>query len=225
MARKGTIENHPDRALIEQAIIEGKSDLEVSKNFDGISEQAVFRYRKNKMPEMLRHAQLESVDGIIRRIAEYTESIDELFRNIKLWLEDPKHPGKMDFSPHASEVIVTYEYTNEAGRRMTGKANLQDLLDKLDVNYKPIRLSLGITDPRITMLKTAEVLNKQLELLAKAKGAINESATTTININTGSIDEIISIARKALEPYPEASQAFVEALLGNIEDNDDQQKV
>ena len=61
------------------------------------------------------------------------------------------------------------------------------------------------------MLKTAEVLNRQLELMAKVKGLITEN-TVVVNDNS-TVTEIIAIARNALRDYPEALEAFTEALL------------
>ena len=61
------------------------------------------------MPEIMRHADLETTEGIIRRINEYLDDVEHLYKSVKEFLDDPDVPGKMDFTPHASEVYMTYE--------------------------------------------------------------------------------------------------------------------
>ena len=167
-------------------------------------------YQADRMPELMRHADLETTEGIIRRINEYLDDVEHLYKSVKEFLDDPNVPGKMDFTPHASEVYMTYETIDpDSGKRYRKKELIQDILDKLEPT--PLKLTLGIQDPRVTMLKTAEVLNRQLELMAKVKGLITEN-TVVVNDNS-TVTEIIAIARNALRDYPEALEAFTEALL------------
>ena len=207
MANRYKIDYHPQKMQIERDIINGVPDDTIADNYGGISQQAVRRYRKDRMPEIMRHADLETTEGIIRRINEYLDDVEHLYKSVKEFLEDPDVPGKMDFTPHASEVYMTYD--PDSGIRYRKKELIQDILDKLEPT--PLKLTLGIQDPRVTMLKTAEVLNRQLELMAKVKGLITEN-TVVVNDNS-TVTEIIAIARNSLREYPEALEAFTEALL------------
>lgn len=210
MANRYKIDSHPQKMQIERDIINGVPDDTIADNYGGISQQSVRRYRKDRMPEIMRHADLETTEGIIRRINEYLDDVEHLYKSVKEFLDDPNVPGKMDFTPHASEVYMTYETTDpDSGKRYRKKELIQDILDKLEP--APLKLTLGIQDPRVTMLKTAEVLNRQLELMAKVKGLITEN-TVVVNDNS-TVTEIIAIARNALRDYPEALEAFTEALL------------
>ena len=210
MANRYKIDYHPQKMQIERDIINGVPDDTIADNYGGISQQAVRRYRKDRMPEIMRHADLETTEGIIRRINEYLDDVEHLYKSVKEFLEDPDVPGKMDFTPHASEVYMTYESIDpDSGIRYRKKELIQDILDKLEPT--PLKLTLGIQDPRVTMLKTAEVLNRQLELMAKVKGLITEN-TVVVNDNS-TVTEIIAIARNSLREYPEALEAFTQALL------------
>lgn len=210
MANRYKIDSHPQKMQIERDIINGVSDRDIATHYDSLTQSSVSRYRRDRMPEMMRRADLETTEGIIRRINEYLDDVDHLYKSVKEFLDDPNVPGKMDFTPHASEVYMTYETIDpDSGKRYRKKELIQDILDKLEPT--PLKLTLGIQDPRVTMLKTAEVLNRQLELMAKVKGLITEN-TVVVNDNS-TVTEIIAIARNALRDYPEALEAFTEALL------------
>ena len=73
------------------------------------------------------------------------------------------------------------------------------------------------------MLKTADVLTRQLELLAKVKGQIVENRTTVLNV-TADVSEIADIARRALGQYPEALSAFIEELRKKTEEEDEEEQ-
>lgn len=211
MANRYKIDSHPQKMQIERDIINGVPDTEIALNYVGISPMAVKRYRKDRMPEIMRHADLETTEGIIRRINEYLDDVDHLYKSVKEFLDDPANPGRMDFSPHAEEVLITYElYDKETDNWYRKKSTIQELLNGYE-NVSPVKLSLGIQDPRVTMLKTAEVLNKQLELMAKVKGLITEN--TVVVSDNSTVTEIIAIARNSLREYPEALEAFTQALL------------
>ena len=210
MANRYKIDSHPQKMQIERDIINGVSDRDIATHYDSLTQSSVSRYRRDRMPEMMRRADLETTEGIIRRINEYLDDVEHLYKSVKEFLDDPNVPGKMDFTPHASEVYMTYETIDpDSGKRYRKKELIQDILDKLEPT--PLKLTLGIQDPRVTMLKTAEVLNRQLELMAKVKGLITEN-TVVVNDNS-TVTEIIAIARNALRDYPEALEAFTEALL------------
>lgn len=212
MANRYKIESHPQRMQIEGDILKGVPDTHIASNYVGISEKAVSRYRRDRMAEMLRHQDLETSEGIIRRINENLDAVEALYASIQDFLEDPDCPGKIIFNPHASEIDITWEeYTD--GKVIRHKDTLQDLMSKVPGYVSNVKINTQ--DPRVTMLRTAEVLNKQLELLCRTKGLIQEKTDVNVNISAseGNVYDIVSIARKALEPWPDAMQAFIDALM------------
>ncbi len=210
MANVYKILQHPKRKEIDKLIIAGIADNAIAKDYD-LSALCVGRYRRNYLPSIMRVAQLETVDGLIDRINEYLERTDRLYQSVSEWMSDPDDPTKFSGCPRSSEVMVIYD-DEQGGKRTRRKAKLCDLLDKTGVDV--ISVNLLLADPRHTMLKTAEVLNKQLELLAKAKGMIT---STTVNVVSGSLEDILDIARKALAPWPEALVALAAALVPEME--------
>lgn len=228
MANRYSVEQHPRRRDIERSIVEGMPYGEIAKNFEGLTSSSVRRYAKDRMPEIMAVAKLEQVDGILERIEDCIVKISHFFDSVTDWLSDPEDSGRPNFEPRASEVAVTAEILEDgkekpSRRRMT----MQELVDYVedrseDRKVKVLNASLSIQDPRVTMLKTADVLTRQLELLAKVKGQIVENRTTVLNV-TADVSEIADIARKALEPYPEALSSFIAELQKKLEENDEEE--
>lgn len=228
MANRYSVEQHPRRRQIERDIIDGVSCEKIASDYGGLSANAVRRYAKNRMPEIMAVAKLEQVDGILERIEDCIVKIDHFFDSVTDWLSDPEDSGRPNFEPRASEMNVTVEIMDKdeskaVRRRMTMQELVEYVEDREEGRKaKVLNATLAIQDPRVTMLKTADVLTRQLELLAKVKGQIVENRTTVLNV-TADVSEIADIARKALEPYPEALSSFIAELQKKLEENDEEE--
>lgn len=228
MANRYSVEQHPRRRQIERDIIDGVSCEKIASDYGGLSANAVRRYAKDRMPEIMAVAKLEQVDGILERIEDCIVKIDHFFGSVTDWLSDPDDHGRPNFEPRASEMNVTVEIMDrDESKAVRRRMTMQELVDYVedrseDRKVKVLNASLAIQDPRVTMLKTADVLTRQLELLAKVKGQIVENRTTVLNV-TADVSEIADIARKALEPYPEALSSFIAELQKKLEENDEEE--
>lgn len=224
MGRHYSVELHPQKTAIERDILQGIPNASIAKKYENLNTENVRRYRNERMSEMLRHAQLETVDGLVGRINEYMDTVEDLKSSIITVLEDPERPGHICYYPRAEEIKVKY-YDKETQKSHIAK--LQSLLDQTEKGggYTVKGAYVEGQDPRITLLKTAEVLNRQLELLSKARGYITEDNNITINAGaSGTVEDIANIAREALAPYPEALDAFVNALLDAAAEGDNELK-
>lgn len=228
MANRYSVEQHPRRRDIERDIIDGVSCEKIASDYGGLSANAVRRYAKDRMPEIMAVAKLEQVDGILERIEDCIVKISHFFDSVTDWLSDPEDSGRPNFEPRASEMNVTVEIMDKdeskaVRRRMTMQELVEYVEDREEGRKaKVLNATLAIQDPRVTMLKTADVLTRQLELLAKVKGQIVENRTTVLNV-TADVSEIADIARKALEPYPEALSSFIAELQKKLEENDEEE--
>ena len=228
MANRYSVEQHPRRRQIERDIIDGVSCEKIASDYGGLSANAVRRYAKDRMPEIMAVAKLEQVNGILERIEDCIVKISHFFDSVTDWLSDPEDSGRPNFEPRASEMNVTVEIMDKdeskaVRRRMTMQELVEYVEDREEGRKaKVLNATLTIQDPRVTMLKTADVLTRQLELLAKVKGQIVENRTTVLNV-TADVSEIADIARKALEPYPEALSSFIAELQKKLEENDEEE--
>ena len=223
--RRYSVEIHPQRAEIEKDILSGKSADVIATAYPHLSNASVKRYRDSRMPQILRHAQLETVEGLIGRINEYMDTVEDLKDSIITVLDNPENPGHICYYPRAEEIKVKY-YDKESLRYKVDK--LQNLLQNASERNSSITITgahVEGSDPRLSLLKTADVLNRQLELLCKTKGYIVEDNSVTINTGaSGNVGDIADIARTALAPYPEAMEAFVSALLSAAAEGDKELK-
>ncbi len=221
MGRHYSVEFHPRKTSIEKDILQGVSNSAIAKKYSNLTAEGVRHYKNERMPQILRHAQLETVEGLIGRINEYLDTVEDLRASIISILDDPENPGHICYYPKAEDIKVKY-YNQESQRYSVAK--LQDLLDEAEHKNESLFFK-GVyvegNDPRMVLLKTADVLNRHLELLSKAKGYITEENNITISTEaSGTVEDIVDIARTALAPYPEASEAFINALLQAAEEGD-----
>lgn len=229
MANRYSVEQHPRRRDIERCIVEGVPYNEIANNYEQLSVSSVRRYAKERMPEIMAVAKLEQVDGILERIEDCIVKIDHFFDSVTDWLSDPDDHGRPNFEPRASEMTVTAEILEDGMEKPSRKRmTMQELVGYVedrseDRKVKVLNASLAIQDPRVTMLKTADVLTRQLELLAKVKGQIVENRTTVLNV-TADVSEIADIARRALGQYPEALSAFIAELQKKTEEEDEEEQ-
>lgn len=209
---KYNIEYHPKKVQIEKDIIAGVSDRQIAEKYNtptvGVSKEAVRRYRKDKMPMILRHAELDEADGVINRINEYLDTVEQFYNSIRRVLDDPERPGEVCYYPRAEEVKVKW-YNKDTEKYEVD--TLQHLIDGLDITYIKGVYVTG-KDPREYLLRTAETLNKMLETMSRVRGYITESGNTTVNIASGSVEDLANIARTALAPFPGALEAFAKAI-------------
>ena len=105
MSKGYSVEYHPQKTKIQRSIINGESTRDIAKKYSTpackLSPEAVRRYKDEKLPQVLRLAQLDDVDGVIDRINEYMITIDQFYTSIKQVLDNPENPGTICFYPRA----------------------------------------------------------------------------------------------------------------------------
>ena len=217
---RSSILSHPSRISIEHDILAGVPHREIAERYGLKSHTVVTRYAKEHMAKLIAKAELETVEGLLDRITRHIGTVENLIASIEDWLTGPD--GMLDAAPRASEVSVIYLGYTDAGP-VKIKRTLAELLQEVynargDDDALPasdeavLKVQLGIQDPRLTLLKAAETLNRQLELLAKAKGIVEEKVSVTVEAPERTIEELATALTEALAPYPEALRAVVDEL-------------
>jgi len=147
---------------------------------------------------------LEQLDGVMSRMTRMYDACDE-------YLKDPTDPNKYFLGPRAEEVeIITYGYDEEGRATRQEKQPLDTLLKEIkEAGRQVVSLRQTGTDPRLLILKTAEVLTRQLELIAKIRGAVVQHVT--IN-NIQNWTEMKQIILQATASNPEVREKIVKGL-------------
>ena len=209
---KSIIANSPHRLEIERDILAGVPTRDIAQKYGIKSNSVVHQYAKKKMPELISKAELQTVEGLIDRISKYMSTVEALIASITEWLEDPSGRLSIDASPRASEITVMY-MVRQGDKIIRRKATLQELLDEIynESNKTVDKLYLNCQDPRITLLKAVDTLNRQLELLAKAKVIATDHISVDIK-TTLAVPELVKLIREALIEYPEALESVISKL-------------
>lgn len=135
MPQRSSIDSHPKRSEIRQALLDGQDSTRSIAAHFGVSATAVGRYRNGVLwPELvaLQKRQLvrdertvgERVNRIIARLEKIMNAADEQ-------LQDPERPEKYDLSAvDAHRVVVRYERPRESDDKVVRERDtLQNLLD------------------------------------------------------------------------------------------------
>jgi len=152
----------------------------------------------------------------LRHVADVGEELARCFHRVNLlfdacdgWLRDADDPTRYDIGPRAEEIVVTYTIPNGDGIPFRAKGKLSDLLAEVRTG-KGAMETTGETkyaDPRTLVLKTAEQLQSQTQLLARLLGLVTEkhevAATVAVlhrpDLSRLSREELADLERLALK--------------------------
>jgi transposase-like protein len=187
--RKYSVDEHPQKEKIVKAIIKGDKSLrDIAKLFD-IHTSCIARYLNDRLisraaavakREEEQHGKslLDRVENVMVRMQKLYDACDE-------YLQDPKNPERYDLGPKSWEIDIVYRTVEpDTGKMIVRKESLDALLLKLDSSgYQPWEVKFKHADPRKLIIETANSLSKNLELIAKIQGAVQEAGgDTTVNV-------------------------------------------
>ena len=216
MPQRCTVCSHSERERIDKTLVTNSASLRDIAGQFRVSKSALDRHKAEHLPATMVKAQ-EVKDGT--HALDVMEELRRLFARVNLlfdacdrWLRDPDDPTRYDIGPRAEDVTVTYSETINH-KQVRKKAKLSALLAKVNGDGRSVEYAeIKHADPRELALKTAGQLQGQIELLAELLGELDER--TQVNVLVASPEWLalrLAILR-ALEPYPQARLAVVEAL-------------
>lgn len=152
----------------------------------------------------------------LRHIADVGEELARCFNRINLlfdacdaWLRDADDPTRYDIGPRAEEIVVTYTIPSPDGIPFRAKGKLSDLLAEVRTGKGAMEASgeTKYADPRSLVLKTAQQLQSQTQLLAQLLGLVTEkhevAATVAMlhrpDLSRLSREELADLERLALK--------------------------
>jgi len=239
MARPCTICDHPARTAIDKVLVAGESMRNVAERF-AISFAALQRHKANHLPEVLAEAKQRRDDAHQSHVAavgvavqerdekeeahalDVMEELGRCFQRVNLlfdacdrWLRDADDPTRYDIGPRADDILVTYlEQGAGAGdkplRKKDSLARLLALAEGGGVTVE--RWDTKYADPRELVLKTAQQLTGQTQLLAKLLGQLDERPQINVLMAPEWL-QVRAALLTALAPYAEARQAVAAALV------------
>jgi len=177
VGRRSTIEQHPKRKEIERDLADGSKTLgQISKKY-GLTQSSVHRYLHTQFVDKASKAkevqQMRDGDRIYEEIRKVMERTQKMYDACDEFLTDPEDPGKYWLGPRASEVDVAFFYKDDEKRNIIRK-RLDEVWSTIESEGERVIVEMDYRrkDPRELLLKTAVVLNRQLELIAEVLGKI-----------------------------------------------------
>ena len=215
MPRTCTVCTHSDLEAINRALVAGDAIRGMSALYR-VSEDALARHKEKHLPTAMVKAQsakeeLHALD-VMEELTRCFKRVNLLFDACDAWLRDADDPSKYDIGPRAGEVVVTYVVMDGEGKQTRRKATLAHLLHRLDEGgYDVSYAESKYADPRDLVLKTADRLRQQTELLAKLLGQLKEGTTINLLLSPDWLKLRTAILR-ALESFPDARLALASAI-------------
>lgn len=219
MARTCTVCTHPERPAIDRALVEGDAYRDIARQF-GVSKDALQRHRAEHLPARLVQAKAaQDVSDAVDVMAELQrcfERVNLLFDACDRWLRDADDPTRYDIGPRATELDVTFDEVvrdrNGNPRTIRRKKKLSEWLETVETDTRTVvMVETKSADPRDLVLKTANRLQGQMELLAKLLDLLNDGNTINVTISADWV-QIRTELMLALKPYPDAAAAVASRL-------------
>ena len=218
MASVYRVDTHPKKNAIIRDLINQVPYQTIVDNY-GLSYGSVQRYASKQLRMHAAKALKKNYyDGaaLLARIEDTIVYVQKMYEACDEWLTDPNDPSSYTLDSRAEEIKVVYDehYTDNNGddRYKKRTDDLQALLDKtLRDEDILILVETKKSDPRKLVLDTANTMSKQLELLAKIAGVVQEQSVN-INIdtvNTKIISNIIKVIETETADQPELMQRII----------------
>ncbi|ADK81900.1 hypothetical protein [Sediminispirochaeta smaragdinae] len=228
MGRKLAIETHPQRHEIEQMLLNKVPVSHISEQF-GVSRGAIARFRDSfegsfkaiatKRSELLTKSvddleefqeDLRGAESIWNTLKRITQRAWMVLDACHAYLQDPDDPGKYDLGPRGEDITVVLTEYDDEGKLQKEKRKLSDVIAEIEGTGKNVaEINYKIADPRKLILDTANTLNKQLELIARLQGELQD---VTVNITqTSEWKEIQTTILQVTKDYPEVREKIASA--------------
>lgn len=184
MPRKCSICEHPQRQEIDRLLVNNEPLSRIVSLFPVLTKSALHRHGRKHLPETLSRAREAEVvansDVIMAELKRCSERVNLLFDACDRWLRDPENQEQYDIGPRAGDIKVIYEIEGSNGKPVRKKAPLSQLLAQVERDYTVHSYEAKHADPRELILKTANSLQGQIELLARLAGELKNEVNLVL---------------------------------------------
>jgi hypothetical protein len=217
MSRKTAVEMHPKKDEIERRLAQGDTILSISQQY-GISRPALSKHKANRLPDKVvkavQNRDITDAQELLNIILKAVRHMETMADSCDDYLLDPDNPDRYYMGPRAHEVDVIWEEPVETPsgdyKYLRRRNTLQELLDKLSMSGDIISMKSQHTDPRILLIRSAEALTKQMDMLVQAWKSADQGRSAFID--TPAWAQVVKIVLDATEPYPEVRRVIADEL-------------
>ena len=218
MPRACTVCAHREHEAIDRSLAAGEAVSGIATRY-GLSWDAVKRHGASHLPKAVVAAQAVAEEAhaldVMEELQRCFQRVNLLFDACDRWLSDADDPTRYDIGPRAGDILVTYEKPGDDGKPLRRKEPLDRLLARVESSGEGLaveRWESKHADPRELVLKTAQQLTGQTQLLAKLLGQLDERPQVNVLMAPEWL-QVRAALLTALAPYAEARQAVAAALV------------
>lgn len=205
---KCKIEEHPQRDLIDKAIIERRTQKSISEEF-GVSQPSISQYIWKHFAEHKARADLERDvshgEFVLRHMMRMLDTLEKMRQSLIEYLQDPEDPSKFWMGPRANEIEVVYDAPrkNDAGvfRERTKLSTLLEEIRDMHPEYELVEINVKTSDARKLMLDVVNSTARQLQLWIDTEVA--SSHVKTEEAVREILDEFLPILLEEADEQPE----------------------
>ena len=221
MANTYRVDSHPSKNKIIRDMINQVPYQTIANNYE-LTVSSIQRYASQRLRMHAAKAlkkDLYNGAQLLSRIEDTIVYVQKMYEACDEWLTDPNDPSSYTLDSRAEEIKVIYDeyYTDDKGeeRYKRRTEDLQRLLNKvLSDDDKLIMVETKKADPRKLVLDTANTMSKQLELLAKIAGVVQEQS---VNINIGTVNTaLVSNIIKVIEAETADQPELMQRIIGGV---------
>jgi len=215
--RQTAVDAHPQKDEIEQRLAKGDSITSLSNTY-GISRHAITNHKKTRLPNKLikgvRDRDITSADELFQIILGTVRKMEKVSESCDNYLQDPNNPDLYYMGPRAHEVDVMWEEEIDIGHGNTifkkHKDTLQELIDKHLKGCDIVKMKSTHADPRVLLIKSAETLTKQMDMLVQAWRSVDQGSSAFIG--TPAFQNVVKTILDATKEYPEVRRTIANGL-------------
>lgn len=209
------VDTHPKRRQAIRDLSEGVSRRTVAKRY-GLSRGAIDaffnRYLAPHAADVMEARGKDAGEAMLAEIEHVMGRMRMLYDACHEYLLDPKDCTRYELGPRGTDIEVVCETTQGDGKKpLRESVKLQTILNRLERNgVSVVDVRTKHADPRELIVKTADALTRQLEVVAKVMGLVKESTITIMRIEEWT--DIKTLIVDATKDSPEVRQRIIDGL-------------
>jgi hypothetical protein len=217
--RPYAVDRHPKSQEIQQKLAEGVPIRSIAERY-GIHRNSLARYKQYRLPDQVVKAaksrDITSANELFDIILKAVRNMEKLADSCDEYLQDPDNPNLYYMGPRAHEVDVVWDQlVGETKDRKPvykrHRESLQDVIDRhFDKDSSIVNIKTSHTDPRVLLVKSAEMLTKQMDTLVQAWKQVDQGSSSFIG--TPAWQKVVQTILEATEEYPEMRRRIADEL-------------
>lgn len=215
--RPYAVDQHKDAQKIRVDLAEGTEITSIMNKY-GISHRALVNYKKNVLGKVAIKAvekrNLVDAEELFNIILSTVRYMEKLAASCDRELQDPDEPEMYFMGARAHNIDVVWEdvIPVESGVKfIKHRDKLQEIIDKnMPKDAQILSIRVTKTDNSVLLVKSAEMLTKQMDSLVQAWRTIDQGKSSFLG--TPAWNQVVRVILDSTAEYPEIRRKISDGL-------------